>query len=166
MCDPVTVVTLGSIAAGAYGSYKEQEAYNKAADYNAQVAQENIELVDYQKGRVESLGRRKEAQTSQAASSATSQARAALAGSGVDVSGSLPGVIGSYNRSQANADILAIRQNVDEDIRALNVQRSSYKAQRETLLTSKVNPWESALLSVAKSSVALRAASSAGGGKG
>lgn len=151
MCDPVTIgaalIIGGGIASGV-GAYQEQEASNRAADYNAEVLSQNIAQVDIQKEQTQVLGASRSAEARQAGQRTTSAQTAATASAGVSVGSDVARTARLFSSAQANADAITAQYNAAQKVRSLDVERESLSAQRAMVLSSKRDPLFSGFLGV------------------
>lgn len=141
MCDPMTAVTVASIGTQLYGAYAEQDAENKAAEYNADVISKNIELVDIQRQQTKAIGAGREAEAAQRGTSAEAAQAASFASSGVSVGSDVANTAAKFTQSQARADAMTAKYNTSQQLKALKIERESLVLQREQELKKRQDPW-------------------------
>lgn len=149
MCEPTTLmvaaVGLSAISAGvsAYGAYTQQDAANKAAEYNAKVAERNKTIADMQAEQVKKQGEIDARNYKQQVSALKGSQRAGYAGSGVLVDAGTPFQVGEDTSVLGELDAMTIKRNAARQAWGYQVQGMNYASEGELSRLSK----RSALLS-------------------
>lgn len=85
MCEPTTLLTIGSMVMGAYGTYQQGQAQAEAAEYNAEVQEQNAKLKDAQAKDAIARGDAEARQHRLRVSGRVASQRSALAGAGIEL---------------------------------------------------------------------------------
>jgi hypothetical protein len=85
MCDPITILTIGSTVLGAAGQIQQSQATAAASKYNAQVANMNATINDQRAKDAINRGALEEQKKRQQVAGVLGQQKAAMAANGVDV---------------------------------------------------------------------------------
>lgn len=154
MCSPTLALAGISAFTSGVSAFAQQEAHNRAADYNSQIATQNAAISENRaedakkRGRVEALRIRQEG------SKVIGAQRASFASAGVTVdSGSAFDAINDTTISTELDALTTIRNSVVESNTYLD-QADAYKAQASFQKATKVSPFVSAGLAAASSAQA------------
>lgn len=140
MCNPVTAtIMVAAVAVQTVGAYKEVQAANAAADYNAKLMERNAQTAEMQATDAEQRGAIEEKQHRLQVSQLKGQQRASFGASGVLVdSGSTADTLFD-TAAYGELDALAIRANAKKEAWNYKNEAQNYRGQAELSTMSKRN---------------------------
>lgn len=129
MCvDPVTMLTIGSTVVGAVGSVTQGIAAQKAANYNAKIAEMNAELSQRQAKDAIERGQKEEQRKRMEVAQIRGQQKVAMAANGVDLGYGSPLDIAIDTAVMGELDALTIRSNANREAYDFEVQAVNQRA--------------------------------------
>jgi len=131
MCDLGLALTIGSTLLGAAGSIQQGNAANKAAKYNAQVAEMNATISDRRAKDAIERGATEEQKKRQQVQQVLGQQQAAMAANGVDITFGSPLDTIVDTSVLGELDALTIRSNAYRESYDYQVQASNQRAGAE-----------------------------------
>lgn len=129
MCDPVTMMLVGSTALTAAGSIQQGAAAKASANYNAKVADMNAKISDRQARDAVARGQIDEQQQRMKTSQVLSQQKVAMSANGVDLKFGSPLDALVDTATMGELDALTIRTNTAREVRDLRQQGANQTAQ-------------------------------------
>lgn len=128
MCDVVTALSVGSMAFGAMGAYKQSQAEQDSANYQAAVARNNAQISEWQAQDAIKRGETAEAQQRLRAKQFKGSQTARLAANGIDISeGSALNML-SDTDWMGEQDALNVRDNAAREAYTYRQQGSNSSA--------------------------------------
>ena len=145
------MLALGAVgmAYGAYSAVQETQAANKAARYNAQIANQQAEFAKDQMAQEQERGALEEKQSRLATARLIGQQRAGFAGSGVAVDQGTAANLVESSAYLGEQDALAVRYNSQQKAWGWDVTASQYRQQAKIYRAGVRSSTGSALTSVA-----------------
>lgn len=147
MCEPTTIImgaslVLSAIGVGvqAYGQKKEQEAANKAAEYNASMYERNAQIAQMQKTDALERGKVAEKQFRLKISKLQGEQRADFGASGVVVDTGSPLDIALDTAEQGELDALTIRHNAAMEAWGFQNQSDEFISNASMVRATKRSP--------------------------
>lgn len=157
MCSPTGLFGSGLVMQGmsaglsAYGSYKQQQAQNKAAEYNARLSERQADISRMKAADARKRGERNEQEHRMQVSQLEGAQRAGFAASGVSVgSGSVIDTLADTNYF-GEMDALDIRHAAQMEAWEYENQASAYTADAANQRTTKGSPGLAATTSILSS---------------
>jgi multidrug efflux pump subunit AcrA (membrane-fusion protein) len=146
--DPITAAILigASSAMSGFSAYKQQEAANAQADYQAKVAENNAKTAEYEAAYAEAAAEQKAMEQRRRTQSFLSRQRAAMGASGLQVDSGTFLDIQLDTVTQGKLDEMAILHEGDLGAWRANVQAENYRSQAKLYKGSKSDPFTSGLL--------------------
>lgn len=134
MCIPLVVAAVVGVS-----NYMESEAANKAADYNANIADRNAELVFAQAVEARKLGTISENKFRNSVEAFKGTQKAVVASSGAKVGvGSAQDII-TDTTNLGEQDAMTIKYNTTKEVEAKRIEAENYKEQAKSYRSSKRN---------------------------
>lgn len=140
MCSTALMVV--GAGASAYSAFKQTQAANEAAEYNALMMEENAKIADQEAADALERGERDVRQHRKNVRGLKGSQRAALAASGVTVDQDTAADLVFDTHMQGEDDALTLYENADREARGYENQSSNYRQQAKGYRMSKRNPWE------------------------
>lgn len=123
------------------GAIQQARAENKAAEYNAKLAEQNAAMQEAQAQDAVVRGQEEERRHRNNVANMVSDQRAAFAASGVAVDSGAPLDVIAQTAYMGEEDALTIRANAAREAWGNKVQASNYLSQAKLLRKSKTNPY-------------------------
>lgn len=147
MCEPTTILYAGAliisaigVGVQAYGKKQDQEAANKAAEYNATILERNAQIADMQVENARQRGELEEKQFRLSLSKLKGEQRASFGASGAVVDTGSPLDVLLDTAEQGEFDALTIRHNAAVEAWGYGNQASDYRSQAVLTRFSKKSP--------------------------
>jgi len=140
MCSTALMV-IGA-GASAYSAFKQTQAANEAAEYNALMMEENAKIADQEAADAIERGEKGVRQHRKNVRGLKGSQRAALAASGVTVDQDTASDLVFDTHMQGEEDALTLYENADREARGYENQSSNYRQEAKGYRMSKRNPWE------------------------
>lgn len=150
MCEPATLATIAIIGSAmsagvsAFGAYKETQAANASAEYNARVSERNKQIADMQANQARQQGEVDARAKAREISKLIGSQRAGFAGSGMLVDTGSAQDITEETAAFGALDAMTIRRNAANQAWGYQVQGLNYQSQADLARMSKRNPYTAA----------------------
>ena len=135
----------------AYGAYQQGKAARNAARYNAQVAENNAKITEYQKADVARQAEDKKLEIRQYQAKLKAQGRTGYAAGNVALGSGSPADFEANIAELAEQDIMDTEYNKKQNIWGLNIEKQNYYSQANLLRTSGDNQYKAGLMGMGTS---------------
>lgn len=132
MCNPMYAAMSASgvgAAVTAYGRYQQGQSESDRLNFQADIAEDNADLVEYSVKAAKSAGKRAERKHGQKVRQIIGKQRVSYAGRGVDVSAGSPAEVIDETRLHGEDDAAVIRYNSAMQVWGLNRRAANYRQQ-------------------------------------
>ena len=144
MCDPVTatlVLTAATAGVTAYGTYKQTQAANAAAEYQSQVAANNQLSANQYAADAEKRAKQEADDHKRRIAAVKADQRASIAAAGFDVGQGSALDILSDTEAAGQLDILRIKDAGDREASKYRQQGANFGAESQLYANSKTSPF-------------------------
>lgn len=125
MCDPITLLTIGSTAIGVYGQVQQASAASANARFQSRIAQDNADAVTRQIRDASERAQDEEQQVQREGARVVANTRAALAANNLDLTTGSPLDTIIEASVEVERDAWRVRRNAGREIDDLVVRRSN-----------------------------------------
>lgn len=146
MCEPTTILAVGSMAMSAYGAYSGAQQAKYQAEYESDVARNNAKMAEYAAADAERRGGQEVEASNRRARELRGEQEARLAANGLDLSsGSALGLLQDTDYLMAQ-DAATIRTNARREAWGYQVEKSNQLASAANYKAAAKNtkPWQAA----------------------
>ena len=143
MCDPVSAMVISGIGVGAnaYGQYQQVQAQNQAAEYNAQLLEQNAQIEDIKAAQTVRRGQKAESSQRRHVAQLIGKQRASFGGSGAVVdTGSALDII-TDTAYFGEQDALTIKHNAALEAWGSKVKGQQFRSRASLLRKGKQDPF-------------------------
>lgn len=139
MCEPTTLLMIGSAVMSGFGAYNQAKGQQQALDYQGKVADVNAKRAEFAAQDAEARGQKESQQARQRASAMQGAQRASLAARGLDLTAGTPLSLLEDTEYLGAVDQATIKDNTSKEAWRIRNQGEDFRSNANALRTGAGN---------------------------